>query len=111
MQEMLSQCEIYFISHLNRQYHFLHSLPNIFELEDLLISLSFRSLTTVENNLECIKEVNQKAKRGYKHVPHREKSVQVVEKRNARERKRVQEVNQAFLKLQKALPTLNKVME
>ena len=76
-----------------------------------LISLSFRSLTAVENNLECIKEVNQKPKRGYKHVPHREKSVQVVEKRNARERKRVQEVNQAFLRLQKALPTLNKVME
>ena len=55
--------------------------------------------------------MNQKPKRGYKHVPHREKSVQVVEKRNARERKRVQEVNQAFLRLQKALPTSNKVVK
>ena len=54
--------------------------------------------------------MNQKRKRGYKHVPHCEKPAQVVEKRNARERKRVQEVNQAFLRLQKALPTSKKVM-
>ena len=69
-------------------------------------------MTAVETSLGCIKEVNQKHKGGgYRHVPHSEKPTQVVEKRNARERKRVQAVNQAFLRLRKALPTSNKVVE
>lgn len=44
----------------------------------------------------------------YKHVPHCEKPPQVVEKRNARERKRVQTVNSAFVKLRKFIPYENR---
>ena len=52
----------------------------------------------------------RKRKKGYRHVPHSEKPYQIVAKRNARERNRVQAVNQAFLRLQKALPLYNKVL-
>lgn len=43
----------------------------------------------------------------YKHVPHSEKPPQVVAKRNARERRRVQAVNSAFVRLRKAVPIEN----
>ena len=51
----------------------------------------------------------RRKKSNYKHVPHCEKPPQVVAKRNARERKRVQAVNQAFVRLGKAIPLENKV--
>ncbi|XP_018334815.1 uncharacterized protein LOC108743723, partial [Agrilus planipennis] len=44
----------------------------------------------------------------YKHIPHKNKPPQVVAKRNARERRRVQAVNKAFLKLRQAVPIENK---
>ena len=69
----------------------------------------FRSLTNIDTNNKCINQPNQKRKRGCRHVPHSEKPPQIVEKRNARERKRVQAVNQAFLRLRQALPMSNKV--
>lgn len=50
------------------------------------------------------------AKKGntkYVHVPHRDKPPQVVAKRNARERRRVQAVNNAFSRLRKAVPLEN----
>ena len=50
-----------------------------------------------------------KKKSSYKHVPHSDKPPQVVAKRNARERKRVHAVNQAFIRLRKVLPFENKV--
>jgi hypothetical protein len=43
-------------------------------------------------------------KSGYKHVPHREKPPHLVARRNARERRRVQAVNSAFVRLRKILP-------
>ncbi|XP_044254524.1 protein atonal homolog 7-like [Tribolium madens] len=43
----------------------------------------------------------------YKHVPHKDKPAQVVAKRNARERRRVQAVNTAFARLRKAVPLEN----
>ncbi|XP_065159144.1 achaete-scute complex protein T3-like [Atheta coriaria] len=43
----------------------------------------------------------------YVHVPHRDKPPQVVAKRNARERRRVQAVNGAFVRLRKAVPFEN----
>lgn len=46
-------------------------------------------------------------KNGYRHVPHSEKSPQIVAKRNARERKRVQGVNNAFVKLRSVVPIQN----
>ena len=56
-----------------------------------------------------LKQLNRKRKKGYRHIPHSEKPPQIVEKRNARERKRVHAVNQAFLRLRRALPMSNKV--
>ena len=64
----------------------------------------------METNNKCINQLNQKRKRGCRHVPHSEKPHQIVEKRNARERKRVQAVNQAFHRLRKTLPMSNKVL-
>jgi hypothetical protein len=43
----------------------------------------------------------------YKHVPHRDKPPQLVERRNARERRRVQAVNSAFSRLRKVVPICN----
>lgn len=47
-------------------------------------------------------------KTAYKHVPHREKPPHLVQRRNARERRRVQAVNNAFAKLRKAVPIENR---
>lgn len=43
----------------------------------------------------------------YKHVPHRDKPPQLVARRNARERRRVQAVNSAFSRLRKVVPIGN----
>lgn len=51
----------------------------------------------------------RRKKSSYKHVPHAEKPAHLVEKRNARERKRVHAVNLAFVRLRKAMPFENKV--
>jgi len=40
----------------------------------------------------------------YKHIPHRNKPPQLVARRNARERRRVQAVNSAFSRLRKVVP-------
>ncbi|KAH9380132.1 hypothetical protein HPB48_000741 [Haemaphysalis longicornis] len=44
----------------------------------------------------------------YKHVPHREKPAHLVARRNARERRRVQAVNNAFSRLRKCVPVENR---
>ena len=54
-------------------------------------------------------DANSKKKSSYKHVPHSEKPAHVVEKRNARERRRVHAVNLAYVKLRKAIPFENNV--
>ncbi|XP_031339489.1 achaete-scute complex protein T3-like [Photinus pyralis] len=54
-----------------------------------------------------LREKNSKKTGGQKHVPHRDKPPQIVAKRNARERRRVQAVNGAFVRLRKALPIEN----
>lgn len=59
-----------------------------------------------KNKSKPLKEKNLK-KTGYKHVPHKDKPPQAVAKRNARERRRVQAVNSAFLRLRKAVPIPN----
>ncbi|KAK3583973.1 hypothetical protein CHS0354_033768 [Potamilus streckersoni] len=46
----------------------------------------------------------RRSKRTDKHVPHSEKPLHLVAKRNARERKRVQAVNSAFLRLRRSVP-------
>ena len=54
------------------------------------------------------REKKCKKKSAYKHVPHSEKPAHLVAKRNARERRRVEAVNTAFLTLRKAIPLDNK---
>lgn len=56
-----------------------------------------------------IYSMNRKSgKSSYKHVPHHQKPVHLVAKRNARERKRVQAVNLAFVRLRKCVPVENR---
>ncbi|XP_069108342.1 achaete-scute homolog 1a-like [Argopecten irradians] len=59
-----------------------------------------------------VKERSSKKQSGgksaYRHVPHSQKPPQVVERRNARERRRVQAVNTAFLRLRKHVPSHTK---
>ena len=50
----------------------------------------------------------KKAKSTYKHVPHSEKAPHLVAKRNARERRRVMAVNNAFTRLRKHVPCENR---
>lgn len=52
--------------------------------------------------------VRRTSKSSYKHVPHCEKPVHLVARRNARERKRVQAVNSAFVRLRKVVPVENR---
>ena len=59
------------------------------------------SSTTLPN-----KQKNGKS--SYKHVPHREKPPHLVERRNARERRRVEAVNNAFARLRKCVPLENR---
>lgn len=44
----------------------------------------------------------------YKHVPHKDKPKHLVDKRNARERNRVKQVNDAFSMLRRYIPIENK---
>lgn len=53
-------------------------------------------------------DYRKSAKSSYKHIPHREKPVHLVARRNARERKRVQAVNMAFVRLRKSVPVENR---
>lgn len=63
-------------------------------------------------NFQAIQNSPKRKKRRstttYKHVPHSAKPVQVVAKRNARERKRVQNVNSAFTYLRRHIPYENR---
>ncbi|XP_076336523.1 uncharacterized protein LOC143239393 [Tachypleus tridentatus] len=48
------------------------------------------------------------SKSAYKHIPHRDKPPHLVARRNARERRRVEAVNNAFARLRKCVPVENK---
>ena len=50
------------------------------------------------------RKLKKAQKSSYKHVPHSEKPPHVVAKRNARERRRVETVNNAFLRLRRHVP-------
>lgn len=71
-------------------------------------SIGDQEVTSSDSTVK--KKVTRKSKKksAYKHIPHREKPAHLVEKRNARERRRVEAVNTAFLKLRRAVPVDNK---
>ena len=50
------------------------------------------------------KQKKERKSSSYRHVPHSEKPQHLVQKRNARERRRVQAVNSAFSGLRKHIP-------
>lgn len=54
-----------------------------------------------------LREKNCRKTSKYNHVPHKDKPPQVVARRNARERKRVQAVNNAFMRLRNVIPIEN----
>ena len=67
-----------------------------------------QEVTSTESAGRRRREKKSKKKSSYKHVPHSEKPAHLVAKRNARERRRVEAVNAAFLKLRRAIPVDNK---
>ncbi|XP_033739777.1 achaete-scute homolog 1-like [Pecten maximus] len=71
-----------------------------------------RSAEISRQTVMTVKERSSKksggGKSAYRHVPHSQKPPQVVERRNARERRRVQAVNTAFLRLRKHVPSHTK---
>lgn len=74
--------------------------------EVLSFNIEEQEVTSSDSSTKKIKR--SKKKTAYKHVPHCEKPAHIVEKRNARERRRVEAVNAAFLKLRRAVPLDNK---
>ena len=67
-----------------------------------------QEVTSSDSGVKKKASRKQKKKSTYKHIPHREKPAHLVEKRNARERRRVEAVNGAFLRLRRAVPLDNK---
>ena len=55
-----------------------------------------------------IEEKTRKKRRKRRHIPHRERPLEAVIKRNQRERRRVDDVNLAFKRLQTFLPRVQK---
>lgn len=74
--------------------------------EILSFNIEEQEVTSSDSTVK--KNKRSKKKTAYKHVPHSEKPAHIVEKRNARERRRVEAVNAAFLKLRRAVPLDNK---
>ena len=58
--------------------------------------------------LQLRKSRRSLSKSSYKHIPHRDKPPQLVARRNARERRRVQAVNNAFSRLRRHVPYENR---
>ena len=75
---------------------------------DLVLQEEEQEVTSTESAGRRRREKKSKKKSSYKHVPHSEKPAHLVAKRNARERRRVEAVNAAFLKLRRAIPVDNK---
>lgn len=78
----------------------------------VLADASARNNKSTEEDLKNVsarplREKNYRKGSKYNHVPHRDKPPQVVARRNARERRRVQAVNSAFMRLRKAVPIEN----
>ena len=100
------------------------SCPSVEEVEAAVSSAGYLSPSTIEihrldtgdripivsSTQDTKKKSGRKGKKKspYKHVPHSEKPAHLVEKRNARERRRVEAVNSAFVRLRKAVPIENK---
>lgn len=62
---------------------------------------------STNNGSGPLREKNYEESISCKHVPHKDKPPQTVARRNARERRRVEAVNAAFLELRKVVPIQN----
>ena len=76
--------------------------------EVITMSIGDHEVTSSDTRIKKKASKRSKKKSAYKHVPHSEKPAHLVAKRNARERRRVEAVNVAFLRLRKAVPLDNK---
>ncbi|CAF0811600.1 unnamed protein product [Adineta steineri] len=70
-----------------------------YENQDVYMENSYQ---TFDENSKVLKK---KSTRRSKHIPHHLRPQHIVERRNRRERLRVQDVNQAFYTLQQLLPS------
>lgn len=84
---------------LNINHDFDHSNNN----NNKFASLIPASITKKQLTMDC----DKKNKNTYKHVPHKDRPPLIVARRNARERRRVQAVNSAFVRLRKIVPIFN----
>ena len=84
--------------------------PPVIELHRLDTGDRIGGEEEVSSTIDSKKRTGKRGKKksAYKHVPHREKPPHLVEKRNARERRRVEAVNSAFVRLRKSVPMENK---
>lgn len=80
--------------------------PWIYETCSSRVASADESFSKEVSSKQPLREKNRK-NCGYRHVPHKDKPAQVVARRNARERRRVQAVNTAFVRLRKAVPIQN----
>ncbi|KAF7275739.1 hypothetical protein GWI33_011317, partial [Rhynchophorus ferrugineus] len=85
-------------------YHFDRELFDEIIPDDLWKRENYSYEVPTDDESKPSRENNAKT---YKHVPHKDRPQQAVERRNARERKRVQAVNTAFVKLRNAIPIQN----
>ncbi|CAG2116620.1 unnamed protein product [Medioppia subpectinata] len=85
-------------------HNYFQSEPESLSNQSESLSISPTLLTSNKSSAKKKKTT----KTTYKHVPHREKPIHLVARRNARERRRVQAVNSAFVRLRKCVPVENR---
>ena len=77
---------------------YLNLSDNCLHWDATLIAKGYERCTSMEKRQQC------KLKRRRQHVPHSQRSIESVQRRNERERRRVNDVNSAFKELSKHIP-------
>ena len=101
---VVPEAPLRFPSHMHKR----HSQASSTTLTMTELASNNRSTSGSKGNNKDWKKPNRKSKSTYKHIPHSEKPPHLVARRNARERRRVQAVNSAFLRLRRHVPYENK---